>query len=210
MAETTRVVLYARTSTRDKQDHDNQFLQLREFASRQGWTIVHEYVDQMSGGRKDRPQLKKLLDGAYRKEFDVLLFWALDRLTREGVTETLNYLKQLDSYGVAWHSHTERYLTSALGEFKDVVISVLAAVARQEKIRIQERVKAGLERAKVKGTKSGLSIGRPKAEDDLKLMQRFRKLHDEGVSVRKMAAKLDVSPNTIMKLKDIVANEDAA
>lgn len=200
--ETKKVVLYARVSTRDKQDFDNQFMQLRDFAEKNGWTITHEYVDKMSGGRKDRPQLTAMLDAAYKREFDVLLFWSLDRLSREGVAATLGYLEQLDSFGVAWHSYTERFLTSALGEFKDVVISVLAAIAKQEKIRIRERVIAGLERARKKGTRTGNSFGRPKAEDNLELMTKFRKLHDAGTSVRKIAAELGISTTTVQKLKD--------
>jgi DNA invertase Pin-like site-specific DNA recombinase len=67
-------------------------------------------------------------------KFDLVLFWSLDRLSREGVAATLNHLEKLTSYGVGWRSHTEEYLDST-GLFKDAVIAILATIAKQERIR---------------------------------------------------------------------------
>ena len=61
------------------------------------------------------------------REFDVLLFWSLDRLSREGTVETLNHLQRLTGYGVNYRSFTEQYLDST-GIFKEAVIGILAAV----------------------------------------------------------------------------------
>ena len=58
--------------------------QLRDFCAKQDWQIGAEYVDERSGKNGDRPQFQRMLDAAARREFDVLLFWSLDRLTREG------------------------------------------------------------------------------------------------------------------------------
>jgi DNA invertase Pin-like site-specific DNA recombinase len=108
-----RVALYARVSTKDKgQDYTNQLNQLREFAARQGWTIVVEFCDTVSGGTGEREQFKAMFQAASRREFDVLLFWSLDQLSREGAFETLQHLQRLPSYGVAWRSFTEQYLDS--------------------------------------------------------------------------------------------------
>src|SRR5664279_411179 len=94
-----RIALYARVSTRDKgQDHENQIRELREFVERKssdGWVLAHVYVDRLSGKTADRPAFRKMFDAASRREFDVVLFWSLDRLTREGVLETLQHLKIL-------------------------------------------------------------------------------------------------------------------
>jgi DNA invertase Pin-like site-specific DNA recombinase len=65
---------------------------------------------------------------AAQRRFDVLLFWALDRFSRDGVLETLNYLQRLTSYGINWRSHLEKYLDST-GMFRDAVIAIPAAVA---------------------------------------------------------------------------------
>jgi DNA invertase Pin-like site-specific DNA recombinase len=88
-----------------------------------------------------------MFDVAYRREFDVVLFWSLDRFSREGVLETLQHLQKLTSFGVAFKSFTEQYLDGT-GMFRDAIIGILAALARQERVRLSERVLAGLERAK--------------------------------------------------------------
>jgi DNA invertase Pin-like site-specific DNA recombinase len=88
-----------------------------------------------------------MMNNAYQREFDVVLFWSLDRFSREGVLEMLQYLKLLSSYGVAFKSFTEQYLDGT-GIFKDAIIGILAALAHQERVRLSERVTAGLERAR--------------------------------------------------------------
>src|SRR5262245_56344429 len=78
------------------------------------------------------------MEAASRREFDLVLFWSLDRFSREGVLETLQYLRTLTSYGVGWKSFTEQYLDSC-GIFRDAVLSILATIAKQERIRLSER-----------------------------------------------------------------------
>jgi DNA invertase Pin-like site-specific DNA recombinase len=157
-----RVALYSRVSTDSKnkakrQETENQLLQLRAFAATQGWIVGREYVDRVTGGTADREQLQQMFQDASQRQFDVLLFWSLDRLSREGVLETLQHLQRLTGYGIAWRSFTEQYLDST-GIFRDAVIGILAAVAKQEKVRISERTKAGLDRAR----REGVVLGRPR------------------------------------------------
>jgi DNA invertase Pin-like site-specific DNA recombinase len=194
-----RVALYARVSTKDKgQDHENQLIQLRAFAKTQGWEVVQEYVDKLSGKRSDRVRFQDMFVGASKREFDVLAFWSLDRLSREGTVETLNHLQRLTGYGVDYRSFTEQYLDST-GIFKEAVIGILAAVAKQERVRLSERTIAGLERARAQGRVGG----RPKAEDDISTMKSFRKLKASGLSVRKIAVEMGVSPTTVQKLSAV-------
>ena len=142
------IVLYARVSTKDKgQDTRNQLAQLREFCANQDWKIAHEYVDHMSAKTADRPKFKEMMAAASRHDFDLVLFWSLDRFSREGVLETLQHLQRLTSFGVGWKSFTEQYLDSC-GVFRDAVLSILATIAKQERIRLSERTIAGLERAR--------------------------------------------------------------
>src|ERR1700740_1924142 len=152
-----RVAIYARVSTKDKgQEIENQLRQLREFAASQGWTIHREYVDHETGSTDDRSEFQSMFRDASQRRFDVLLFWALDRLSREGVLETLQHLNRLTCYGVGYRSFTEQYFDSC-GIFKDAVIAIIATVAKQERVRISQRVKAGLEKARATGSR----IGRP-------------------------------------------------
>jgi DNA invertase Pin-like site-specific DNA recombinase len=192
-----KAAIYARVSTKDgRQDTENQLLQLRAFAATQDWTIVHEYVDRASGKRGDRDQFQKMFTAASKREFDCLLFWSLDRLSREGTVETLNHLQRLTSYGVNYRSFTEQYLDST-GVFKEAVIGILAAVAKQERVRLSERTLAGLQRAKAQGRIGG----RPKAEDaDPRLVAKIGGLRSQGHSIRVIATELSKSPNTIVRL----------
>jgi len=191
-----RVAFYARVSTKDKgQDTENQLRQLRQFADTQGWTVTAEYVDRATGKRSDRDQFQKMFAAASRREFDILLFWSLDRLSREGVVETLNHLQRLTSYGVNYRSFTEQYLDST-GIFKEAVIGILAAVAKQERVRLSERTVAGLQRAKAQGRVGG----RPRVDDNPKTMFALRRLRKQGRSIRQIAAELAVSPGTVAKL----------
>jgi DNA invertase Pin-like site-specific DNA recombinase len=129
-----------------------------------------------------------------------LLFWSLDRLSREGTVETLNHLQRLTGYGVNYRSFTEQYLDST-GIFKEAVIGILAAVAKQERVRLSERTIAGLERARTQARVGG----RPKAEDDPKVMREFQRLKRAGLSVRKIAEQMKVSPTTVQKLSSLAA-----
>ena len=134
-----KIAIYARVSTKDKgQDTENQLVQLRDFASKQGWQVVREFVDRETGSKSDRAELQAMFEAASQRKFDLLLFWALDRLSREGVLETLQHLNRLTSYGVGFRSFTEQYFDSC-GIFKDHVISILATIAKQERIRLSER-----------------------------------------------------------------------
>jgi DNA invertase Pin-like site-specific DNA recombinase len=88
--------------------------------------------------------------------FEYLLFWSLDRLTREGTFATLQNLRRLSDHGVKFKSYTDQYVDS-LGVFGEAIIGILAAVAQQERIRLSERTKAGLARVRAKGVSAGTS-----------------------------------------------------
>ena len=198
MQNDLRVAIYARVSTRDRgQEVENQLTQLREFAERSGWVVIHEYIDHETGKISDREQFEEMFRGASQRRFDVLLFWALDRLTREGVLPTLKHLERLTSYGVGYRSFTEQYFDSC-GIFKDAVIAIVATVAKQERIRISERTRAGLATAIAKGKK----LGRPTAIVD---MFRVKARRNAGESLRTIARDLGVSPALLVKRSRAIA-----
>ncbi len=191
-----RVAIYARVSTKDgRQDNENQLRQLRKFAASQNWEVVHEYVDRASGKRGDREQFRQMFESASRREFDILLFWSLDRLSREGTVETLNHLQRLTGYGVDYRSFTEQYLDST-GIFKEAVIGILAAVAKQERVRLSERTIAGLQRARAQGRVGG----RPAVVDDPKTVKTVLKLHHQGCSLRHIAGEVGIAVNSVRKV----------
>jgi DNA invertase Pin-like site-specific DNA recombinase len=171
---------------------ENQLRQLREFAIQSGWTIVAEYIDHESGKISDRVEFQTMFDAASRRQFDVLLFWSLDRLSREGVLPTLQHLQRLTSYGVGYRSFTEQYFDSC-GIFRDAVIAIIATVARQERIRISERVRAGLATARNKGKK----LGRPRV---LASRARIESLRTSGASWRRVAKELGIGEGTARRI----------
>lgn len=195
------VALYLRVSKDDRsQDVRNQRVALRRFARQQGWRIFREYTDAASAKNGDRPGFRCMWEDAARHRFDVLLFWSLDRLTREGVLPTLQYLRRLEDNGVRFKSYTEQYVDS-LGVFGPAIIGILAAVAQQERIRISERTKAGLERAR----RQGKRLGRPSKALDV---PKARALRAQGLSLRAVAARLGASPALVLqRLKKEAVND---
>jgi DNA invertase Pin-like site-specific DNA recombinase len=183
-----KAAIYARVSTQDKQFPENQLAQLRAFCQAQAWTVEAEYIDWESGKTSERTEFQRLFQDASRRRFDVVLFWALDRFSREGARQTLDYLNVLTSYGVQFRSFTEQYLDSC-GIFKEAVISILAVIAKQERLRLSERTVAGLERARAQGKK----LGRPHRIIDRQALQDRL---DRGENCTAIAAALGISKAT--------------
>jgi DNA invertase Pin-like site-specific DNA recombinase len=165
---------------------------LRDYCSKQGWAIHRVYVDHKCGATSNREEFRRMFEDAARREFDLVLFWALDRFSREGVLETLQQLQKLTASGVNWKSYTEQYLDS-VGIFKEAVISIMATLAKQERVRISERTLAGLALARAKGK----VLGPPKRVFD---RMRAMEMRAAGVSCVKVAAELGVSKSLIHKL----------
>jgi DNA invertase Pin-like site-specific DNA recombinase len=135
-----RVAIYLRVSKDDgSQETDNQLLQLREFCGRwDGHELVAEYLDRESGtrGRRERKDFDRMFAEAARRRFDVLLFWALDRFSREGIRKTIAYLERLDACGVAFKSYTEPFLDTDNEPIAHIVLGVTSYYAQQEALRI--------------------------------------------------------------------------
>jgi len=137
-----KAAIYIRIST-GKQESDNQLNQLVPWCQKAGYEVFNTYVDVITGGEDSRPEYDRMFSDAHQHKFDLVLFWALDRFSRSGTLFTLQKLKELDNLGIGWESYTEPYFQS-IGQFKDVVISIMATLAKIEKQRISERTKAGL------------------------------------------------------------------
>lgn len=158
-----RIALYARISTNGgRQDTENQLVELREWAKRFSGKVVREYIDEASGSRGDRKALLEMLDDAHKRKFDCLAIWSLDRLSREGIAKMTGYLDRLKACGVRVISLKEPWLDTN-GPIADLLVAIFGWVAQQERLRIGERVKAGLQRVKIQGKK----LGRPKATGNL-------------------------------------------
>ncbi len=189
-----RTALYLRVSTKE-QTVATQERELRRWADRLSLEVARVYSDTASGARGDRTALAEVLAGAHRREFDVLLVWALDRLSREGIGPMVRYLDELCRLGIRVLSHQEPWLDSG-GPAGDLLLAVFAWVAQQERQRLGERVRAGLARARAQGTRSGRPIGRPTRAVD---QEEVRRRRGAGQSWRRIARALKVPVRTLLR-----------
>ena len=195
---TKKVVLYVRVST-DKQSVENQIDQLTSVAHRNGWEIVDTYSDAgISGafGRDKRPAFDKLLKDGNRKKYDGIMVWSIDRIGRS-LQDLISFLndvqsKDIDLYidqqGLDSSTPTGRLMFSLVGSF-----------AEYERTLIKERVRAGMERAKKTGTKSGRAIGRPSNVNE-GTKATVIELHKSGMSMNKICKTLSIGNGTLYKL----------
>src|SRR5499425_3228370 len=191
-----RIAIYARVSTDDKGQHpENQLRQLRQWCASDGHELVHEYVDHESGrkGTKDRKQFAALFEDAHKRKFDCVLFWALDRFTREGMVPTIMHLQRLASYGVGFHSYTEPHLATDNELVRNILLALLASLAKVEAQRISERTRAGMARAQA----NGIRIGRPKL--GLELRQKIAQRAAKGETAYSIAKALGIDRHTAVK-----------
>jgi putative DNA-invertase from lambdoid prophage Rac len=132
-----------------------------------------------------------MFDAAAKRRFSLLLFFSLDRLSREGTLQTLQYLQRLTACGVGYKSLTETYLDS-MGPFSDVVISLLSCIARQERLRVSERTIAGLMRVRAEGR----VLGRPRVVSS---PNRVIELRQQGMTLTAIAAELAISESSVYR-----------
>lgn len=156
-----KVALWARVSSAD-QHADNQLIPLREWATGRGDTVVREFVAEDSAWQHGGTAKGKLFDkaradlvrGAQRAEYEAVLIWALDRLSRRGYGDLNGLMSQLSAGGCEVVSHEEPFIHS-LGPFGEIAIHMLSMMASQESERRSQRIKAGLARRKREGKPVG-------------------------------------------------------
>jgi DNA invertase Pin-like site-specific DNA recombinase len=175
-----RAAIYLRVSTSEgEQTEENQRRELQEFIEDEGYDLVGEYVDHESGrkGRNEREAFDRMFEAAENREFNTLVFWSLDRFSREGIRKTIAYLQQLDSLSVGFRSYTEPYLNTDDELVSHILLAVMSYFAEYEAKKISRRTKAGLERAR----EEGKQIGRPSKFDQHKedLQDMMSTGHDE-------------------------------
>jgi DNA invertase Pin-like site-specific DNA recombinase len=190
------VAIYARVSTDDKgQDPENQLRELRDWVINSGHTVSREYVDYDSGrkGAEKRKQFAALFDDAAKRKFDCVLFWALDRFSREGMAQTIIHLQRLSSNGVAFHSYTESHLATDNELVRNILLALLSSLAKVEAQKISQRTRAGMSRARAKGVK----LGRPKLR--LELRQKIAQRAAKGETPYAIAKALHIDRHTAAK-----------
>src|SRR5215471_8308044 len=204
-SKTKRAALYVRVSTTNRatrnqavfeQNPEVQELPLREMAEQRGWAVTKVYSDRMSGAKADRPGLTALMQDARRGAFDVVVVWRFDRFARS-IEQLVLALAEFRTLGIDFVSSQEALDTSTpMGK---AMFTIIGAMAELERNVIRERVVAGLEHARNHGTKSGESIGRPRAVFDRASVVELRQA---GQTWRQIAAALSVGVATVCRVYD--------
>ena len=159
-----KVAIYARVSLDESsdekrfQDPENQLKPLREYCKLMSWEVKEEFVDYASGGNSNRPKFQEMLGKVRQRRYDIILVWALDRFSREGIHQTTGYIKQLNDYKTALKSLQESWLDTREQGISDLLLAIFSWVAAQERKRISDRTKAALNLKRSRGVK----LGRPR------------------------------------------------
>lgn len=198
-----RAALYVRVSTPDKQHPANQVAPLKAWCAKAGHRVVAQFVDRESGSTASRPAFQEMLAGARRHEFDLLVFWSLDRFSREGIAATFEHLKTLAGHQVDVYSLQDPFCRTladdndlAARAQRELLMAVSAWVAEFERRRRQERVKAGMERAR----QEGKHVGRRRTKYfDAGATATMMDMRKRGRSFRAIALKLDSTKSTIQR-----------
>jgi len=195
-----RAALYMRVSKSDgSQTVKNQELELRAYAERMEFEVM-EFIDNETGSTNDRDGLKALLDAASRREFQIVLIWKLDRVTRMGAREALNFFHSLDCWAIEYKSVTESWLDSKgpVPMLRDILISIVGSFAKKEREDLILRTKAGLARARAEGK----TLGRPRilgSKGHVGDLQKIAELRQRGLSQRKIAAELRLTKGVVQR-----------
>lgn len=147
------------------------------------------FIEKVSSGKKDRPQLAAALD--YVRSGDTLVVWRLDRLARS-LRQLIETVEDLEKRGIALKSVTEAIDTGTPGG--KLVFHVFGAIAEFERAIIRERTKAGVVAAKARG-RSG---GRP-AKLEGERADHAKMMLDAGTSVSAVARSMGVSRSTVLR-----------
>ena len=161
-----KIAVYARVSldeankdNRRFQDPENQLIALRNYAQAMNYEIVNEYIDRMSGANPARPMFRRMMQDALLRRFQGIVVWKLDRFSREGIMNTMAYIKQLKERGIWLKSITESWLDTSQEGITDIVLAIMAWAASEERKKISDRTRAGIARRRAIGQWRG---GRPK------------------------------------------------
>ena len=194
---TKRVAIYLRVSTKE-QTTENQRREIEIVAERAGWDVVQVFEDAgVSGakGREKRPAYDALLKAVARREVDLVAAWSVDRLGRS-MQDLVSFLEDLKGHGADLYLHQQALdTTTPSGR---ALFGMMAVFAEFERAMIQERVNAGLSRAKAQGKK----LGRPMVPKEKEA--KVRELRASGMGINKVAKTLGIGVSAVQRISLVV------
>lgn len=188
-----RAAIYLRVST-DGQTTDNQRHELEAVLARTGWTLVEVYEDHGISGaarREKRPAYDRMVGDAARRRFDVVMAWSVDRLGRS-LQDLVGFLSELHALGIDLYLHQQGIdTTTPAGK---AMFQMMGVFAEFERSMIQERIRAGLQRARSQGK----TLGRPRVGAAVE--SSVWAARAEGKGIRRIAADLGIGVGTVQRI----------
>ena len=186
-----RVAIYCRVSS-TQQDDEAQYDELVALCKRSRWQVARVYREKISGTKSaaDRPELKKLLIEAKQRQFDKVLVWSADRLSRS-MRHLMTVLGELHDCNVQLFSYKQGVDTST--PMGSMLWQFLGIFAEFEHGIRRERQAIGIAKARERGVR----FGRPKLS---RVKQReIIKLRRRGLGINKIARQLRVGSGSVMR-----------
>lgn len=206
MEEKTKVCIYCRVST-SKQDYDHQLLSLRNFAKKNGYHVVKEFTEKISGAKKiyDRMALMELMEYVRENKVDKILIFECSRLSRRA-SDFLNIIEELNELGISLYilqNGLETLLPDgSLNPIASLVCGIIAQFNSMERTLIRSRMEAGYYNFRAKGGIVGRKEGYRKR--DYEYIRQYTKELDclrKGLSLKDCKELTGTSINTLRKLK---------
>lgn len=198
---------YLRASTIE-QDANRANDALEKFAADHDQVVASTYTENASGTEANRPELLRLLKDA--RKGDVLLVESIDRLSRMEDPDWRMLKTTIDSKGLRIvaldlpTSHLalritqgDEFTSRMLGAINNMMIEMMAAIARKDYQQRRERQAQGIAKAKSSGAYKGRPI-------DADLHKRVRELLAANLGIRATARHAGCSTTTVLKIRDQV------
>ena len=207
MEDKTKVCIYCRVST-SKQDTDHQLKALRDFAKKNGYLVIKEFTEKISGAKKiyDRMALIELMDFVRENKVDKILIFECSRLSRRA-SDFLNIIEELNELGVSLYilqNGLETLLPDgSVNPIASLVCGIIAQFNSMERTLIRARMAAGYENYREKGGVVGRKLNWRK--DDRAYRKQYYKEIDllaHDVSLKDCRKITGTSINTLRKLKE--------
>jgi putative DNA-invertase from lambdoid prophage Rac len=187
-----KVAIYARVSTLDQQDLDNQLKPLNDYVNNKKWELVNIYTDHASGGStKKRPQFQLMMKDAFEGKFQIVLVWKIDRFARS-MQDFAYHIGELDRMDIRFISITQGIDSDKQSPSGRLLMNMMAAFAEFERELIRERINASIATRKAKGE----PIGRARVMVNI---DEIWELKEKGISIRGISKLLEIDKMVVMR-----------
>jgi DNA invertase Pin-like site-specific DNA recombinase len=194
MQDTTKCVGYARIST-NEQNSVNQI----DVLKKEGVSVI--FCDEGISGAKpamsraDYRAMVKYLEE--HKEVTTIVTYELSRFGRN-LQDSINLFLDWEKQGYHIYSISEQWTHQSDPNMRSLMVLIVSWMNQQELIRDSQRIKVGMERAMMHGTKSGKPIGREPKKPDIKKITDMR---NDGLSWHKIADTCGMEVSTLFRYR---------